>query len=188
MMKFTMHTPETAPEASRALLLNAKKSFGFLPNMLAGLAESPTALKGYETLSDLFAEGRLSPVEQQVVAIAVSIENDCEYCVSAHTVIAKNAVKLPAPIIDALRSGGKLPDAKLDALATFTRTVVRNHGWIEDTAVKAVTDAGYDRGQLLEVVLGISMKTLSNYANNFMRTPIDKEFEGGRWERTRKAA
>ncbi len=188
MMKFTMHTPETAPEASRQSLLNARKTFGFVPNMFAGLAESPSALKGYETLSGLFAESRLSPVDQQVVAIAVSIENDCEYCVSAHSVIAKDKVKLPVPIIEALRSGGKLPDAKLDALATFTRAVVRKHGWVDDGAVKAFLDAGYDRGQLLEVVLGISMKTLSNFANNVIRTPIDKEFEGGRWERTRKAA
>lgn len=188
MTKFTMHTLETAPEASRPLLLNAKKTFGFIPNMFASLAESPTALRAYETLSDVFTESRLSPFEQQVVAITASIENDCEYCVSAHSVIAKDKAKLPVPIIEALRSGGKLPDAKLDALATFTRAVVRKHGWVDDNAVKTVLDAGYDRGQLLDVMVGISMKTLSNLANNVTRTPIDKEFEGGRWAKTRKAA
>jgi uncharacterized peroxidase-related enzyme len=188
MTKFTMHTPETAPEASRPVLLNAKKTFGFIPNMFAGLAESPTALKSYETLSDLFKDSRLSPIDQQVVAIAVSIENDCEYCVSAHSVIAKDKAKLPVPIIEALRSGGKLPDAKLDALATFTRAVVRKHGWVDENTVKAFLDAGYDRAQLLDVMVGISMKTLSNFANNLTRTPIDKEFEAGRWAKARKAA
>jgi AhpD family alkylhydroperoxidase len=188
MTKFTMHTPETAPEASRPWLIEAKKSLGFVPNMFAGLAESPTVLNGYQTLSDLFAKTRLSPVEQQVVALSVSIENECEYCVGAHSVIAKNAAKVPAPIIEALRSGGKLPDPKLDALATFSRIAVRKRGWVDEPTVKAVIDAGYDRGQLLEVILGISMKTLSNYANHLMGTSLDKEFESGRWTRTRNAA
>lgn len=188
MMKFTMHTPEAAPEASRPWLIETKKTLGFVPNMFAGLAESPTALNGYQTLSDLFAKSRLSPVEQQVVAIAVSVENGCEYCVGAHSVIAKNTVKVPAPVIEALRSGGKLPDPKLDALATFTRIAVRKHGWIDDATLKIVTEAGYDRRQLLDVILGISMKTLSNYANHFMGTSLDKEFESGRWTKARKAA
>lgn len=188
MTKFTMHTPETAPEAVRSLLLDTQKSFGFIPNMFAGLAESPTALKAYKTLSDQFASSRLSPIEQQVVALAVSFENECEYCVSVHSVIAKNTIKLPAPIIDALRTGGKLPDAKLDALATFTRIAVRKGGWVEDSAIKSVIDAGYDRGQILDVLVGISMKTLSNYANHVMGTALDKEFESGRWTKVRKAA
>lgn len=188
MTKFTLHTPEAAPEASRPLLLEAKNSLGLIPNMFAGLAESPAALKAYTTLSGLFANTRLSPVEQQVVALATSIENQCEYCVGVHTVVAKNTAKVPAPIIEALRSGGKLPDPKLDALATFTRTVVRKRGWVDDATVKAFIDAGYDRARLLEVLLGISMKTLSNYSNHIMGTTLDAEFESGRWARERKAA
>ncbi len=188
MTKFTMHTPETAPEASRPWLTEARKSFGFIPNIFAGLAESPAALSGYRALSDLLAKTRLSPVEQQVVALSVSIENECEYCVGAHSVIAKNTAKVPAPIIEALRSGGKLPDPKLHALATFTRHAVRKRGWVDDATVKAVTQAGYDHGQLLDVMLVISMKTLSNYANHLMGTTLDKEFEGARWSKVRKAA
>lgn len=188
MTKFTMHTLETAPEASRPWLTEAQKSLGFIPHMFAGLAESPVALKGYLTLSDLFAKSRLSPVEQQVVALAVSIENECEYCVGAHSVIAKNTAKVPAPVIEALRTGGKLPDPKLDALANFTRIAVRKNGWVDEATIKAVTDAGFDRGQILDVLIGISMKTLSNYANHIMGTSLDKEFEGGRWTKVRKAA
>lgn len=187
-IKWTMHTPEAAPDASRHSLLEAKKTFGLVPNVLAGLAESPAAIKGYMTLSDLFAKTRLSPVEQQVVALATSLENECEYCVGVHTVIAKNTAKVPAPIIEALRSGGKLPDPKLDALATFTRTVVRKRGWVDEAVVKSFIDAGFDRAQLLDVLLGISMKTLSNYTNHIIGTPLDKEFESGRWTRQRKAA
>lgn len=188
MMNFTTHTPDKAPEASRPLLEEAKKSLGFVPNLFAGLAESPTSLQAYTTLSDLFSRSRLSPVEQQVVALAASIENECEYCVSVHSVIAKDTAKVPAAIIEALRTGGRLPDAKLDVLANFTRIVVRKRGWVDEATVKAFLAAGYDRAQLLDVILGVSMKTLSNYANHIMRPTLDKQFESGRWTRTRKAA
>jgi uncharacterized peroxidase-related enzyme len=188
MTRFTMHTPEAAPEASRPLLIETKKSLGFIPNLYAGLAESPVVLKAYTILSDLFSKTRLSPVEQQVVALAASIENECEYCVGVHTVIAKDTVKVPAAITDALRTGGKLPEPKLDALATFTRTIVRKRGRVDEAAIKAFIDAGYDRSVVLEVLLGISMKTLSNYSNHIMGTKLDKEFEIGRWKWDRKAA
>jgi uncharacterized peroxidase-related enzyme len=188
MTKITWHTPEAAPEASRPLLTEAKKSFGFVPNLYAGLAESPTSLKAYTILSDLFSRSRLSPVEQQVVALAVSIENESEYCVGAHSVIAKDTVKVPAAIIEALRSGGRVPDPKLDVLANFARLVVRKRGWVDETAVKAFLAAGFDRAQMLDVILGVSMVTLSSYANHIMRPTLDKGFESGRWTRTRKAA
>ncbi len=187
-MKWTMHTPEAAPEASRPSLLEAKKTFGFVPNMLAGLAESPVALKGYMALSDLFAHSKLTPVEQQVVLLAASIENECEYCSSVHTVIATNTAKVPAPVIEALRNGGKLPDAKLDALATFTRTVVRKRGRVDEAIVKPLIEAGFQPAHVLDVMLGITMKTLSNYSHHIVGMPLDKEFESGRWASQRKAA
>lgn len=188
MTKFTRHTPESAPEASRQALTDSKRQLGFIPNLFAGLAESPVALKTYLTISDLFGKSRLSPIEQQVVVLAASIENECEYDVAVHSIVATGTVKVPAPIVEALRNGSKLPDAKLDALATFTRIAVRKRGWADETAVKALLDAGYDRAQMLDIVVGISMKTLSNYANHIMRTELDKELESARWSRTRKAA
>lgn len=188
MTKFMRHTPESAPEASRQALTDSKRQFGFIPNLFAGLAESPVALKTYLTISELFGKSRLSPVEQQVVVLAASVENECEYCVAVHTMTAKNGAKVPAPIVEALRNGSKLPDPKLDALATFTRLAVRKRGWVDEPAVKAIIDAGYDRAQILDVLVGISMKTLSNYSNHIMGTELDKEIEGSRWSRTRKAA
>jgi len=188
MTRFKLHTIETAPEASRAMLEASRKELGFVPNQYVGLADSPVALKAYLTLSDLFAKSSFSPIEQQVVALAVSVENECEFCVSAHSTIARGKVKVPGPIIDALRTGTKLPDAKLDALATFVRSVIRTHGWVNESSVKTFIDAGYNRAQLLDVILGVSMKTLSNYTNNILATPLNKEFEGERWTRVTKAA
>jgi len=188
MTHFKMHTIETAPEVSRPMLEAIRKELGFVPNQYAGLADSPVALKAFLTLSDLFAKSSLSPIEQQVVALAISVENGCEFSVSAHSAIARGAVKVPGPIIEALRTGGKLPEPRLETLATFVRTVIRAHGRVNDSAVKTFIDAGYSRAQMLDVILGVSMTTLSNYTNNILGTPLNKEFEGDRWVGVKKAA
>ena len=86
-------------------------------------------------------------------------------------------------MVDALRDGGVLSDLRLDALATFVRQVVRQRGWVEHANIEAFIDAGFTRAQVLEVVLGVAQKTLSNYANHLMKTPLDAAFESERWQR-----
>lgn len=91
-------------------------------------------------------------------------------------------VKIPADTITALRSGSALPNAKLNTLATFTRAVVRERGWVADShELKNFFAAGYTQQQVLEVVLGVSMKTLSNYINHLTDTPLDAAFANEAW-------
>lgn len=182
MSTFTLHTVDSAPDNARPLLEQATKSLGFVPNLYAGLAESPAALKAYFDLSAALARTQLTPVEQQVVLLTVSAENGCTYCVAAHSAIARNMVKVNAEIVDALRRQQPLPDPRLDALARFTRQMVQQRGWLDDAAVQAFLDAGYSRANVLDVVLGVSMKTLSNYANHLLHTPLDEAFTAERWQ------
>jgi len=181
--QFKFHSVENAPTASRPLLEKIAGRFGFVPGMLAGMAESPAALEGYLTLAGIFERSSLSPVEQQVVMLATSVENGCEFCVSAHSFIARNMVKVDSGEVDALRRGGDLKDRRLDALATFTRQVVRGRGCVEDGELQFVLNAGFTRAQVLDVILGVSVKTLSNYINHLLKTPLDAAFEKERWSR-----
>lgn len=182
MSTFTLHTVDSAPDGAKPLLEQAAKSLGFVPNLYAGLAESPAALKAYFDLGAALAKTQLTPVEQQVVLLTVSAENACTYCVAAHSTIARNMVKVDADILEALRRQRPLPDPKLDALARFTRQIVQQRGWLDDASVQAFLDAGYSRANVLDVVLGVSMKTLSNYANHLLCTPLDNAFAAERWE------
>ncbi|MCX7513072.1 carboxymuconolactone decarboxylase family protein [Frateuria hangzhouensis] len=128
MTTFATYAPANAPAASQAGLEGAKAAFGFVPNLQATMAESPELLAGYSTLWDLFAETSLTPHEQQVVFLTSSFENECHYCMAGHTVLAKMQKMDPA-VIDALRSGTPLPDARLEALHRYTGLVVRQRGW-----------------------------------------------------------
>ena len=101
MTKFTVHTTETAPDRSRPLLEGIKKAFGFVPNLYAVFAESPAALQGALAIGDAFSASTLSPVEQQLVALAVSEANDCQFCVAAHSTIAKRIAKADPALVAA---------------------------------------------------------------------------------------
>ena len=181
MTQFTVHSPETAPEGSRAMLAEVTSSYGFLPNLIGMLAESPAALGGYLAVGEKFDQGSLTSVERQVVLLAVSFENRCDYCMAAHSVIAAMRA-VPAQVLTALRDGTALPDHRLEALARFTRAVVAQRAHLDDTVVADFLAAGFTRAQVLEVMLGVAMKTLSNYANHVAATPLDAAFAKARWE------
>ncbi|TAL48346.1 MAG: carboxymuconolactone decarboxylase family protein [Methylovulum sp.] len=182
MSQFNIHSIAQAPVAARSLLEGAQQKFGFIPNLLGSFAESPATLQAYLELGALMGKTALTPVEQQVVLLAASAENHCTYCVAAHSVIAKQMVKADAAIVDALRELQPLPDRKLEALAVFTRAVVKQRGHVDGKALDDFIGAGYNRAQVLDVVLGVTMKTLSNYANHIMHTPLDVQFQAQAWD------
>lgn len=181
-MTYTVHTVDTAPEAAKETLAAAQKAYGFLPNLLAVMAESPALVKAYTTLSRIFDETSFNNIERQVVLLTVSYENDCEYCIAAHSVIS-GMQNVPDAVVQVIRNGEPLADLRLEALRRFTEAVVVSRGWPEDRDIKAFVDAGYGRKQILEVVLGVGMKTLSNYANHIAGTPLDHAFAKAAWSK-----
>lgn len=181
-MTYPVHTLETAPEAARDTLAGAKKAYGFVPNLLGVMAAAPALVKAYTTLSRIFDETSFSPAERQVVLLSVSYENGCEYCVAAHSVIA-GMQKVPPDVVDAIRSGNPIANPKLEALRRFTTAVVEMRGWPSQDDANAFLNAGYTKAQVLEVILGVGMKTLSNYTNHVAETPLDDAFAKAAWSK-----
>jgi uncharacterized peroxidase-related enzyme len=179
-MNFTVYNTETAPEAAKESLKAAEKSFGFLPNLLGVLAEAPIALKAYVDLTDLLSQSSLSPVAQQLLMLAISHENACDYCMAAHSTVA-GIVGMPRSVLLALRGGSVIPDVKLEALRSFAIDVVRSRGRVDGRRCEEFLAAGYTRQNILEVVFAAAMKTLSNYANHIAQTPLDAEFLPQSW-------
>ncbi len=180
MTTFPVHSSETAPQASKPILAATQKKFGFVPNLIRVLAEAPAAAEAYTTLMGIFESSSLSDAEQQTVLLTVSQVNQCDYCMAAHTTVA-GLKNIPAEIIEALRSGATLPDAKLDALAVLTRSIVETRGWPTAAAKDAFFAVGYGTREYQEVIVGIGLKTISNFVNHAADTPLDPAFEGARW-------
>ncbi|WP_132997757.1 carboxymuconolactone decarboxylase family protein [Sulfitobacter pontiacus] len=181
-MSFPSHDLDTAPEASKPLLEQSQKAFGRLPGLHKVLAESPQAYEGYQVLHKLFTETDFDAEELTVVWQAINVENECHYCVPAHTGIAK-MMKVSDEIFDALRNETALPTPKLEALRTFTVQMFRQRGNVSDDQMKAFFDAGYGHRAVLDVILGMAQKTISNYVNHVAQTPVDDVFKPLAWER-----
>jgi uncharacterized peroxidase-related enzyme len=179
MSRFPIHTAETAPEA-KSLISNAEQAFGFLPNLLAVMAEAPALLEGYMTLASIFDKSDLSPTERQIVLMVNNRLNGCTYCMAAHSGIAK-AQGVSDDVISALRDGSELADPKLEALRVFAAKINESRGWPEESDIEALLGAGYTARTVLEVILGTAVKVMSNYTNHIAGTPLDKAFAAVAW-------
>lgn len=183
MSKLTVHTRESAPEGSHGIMDAYTERFGFVPNLVSILAESPAALKGYATTYGLLDETDFSAPEQQLIFLATSRENGCRYCVAAHSMAGK-MMGLDDETIQAVRDGRPVLDPKLAAIAEFTTKVVVKRGHVSDQDVETFITAGHTQAQVLEVLLGVSTKTISNYMNHIAQTPLDEAFAPMAWEPT----
>ncbi|QYX49297.1 carboxymuconolactone decarboxylase family protein [Pseudomonas tussilaginis] len=182
MSRVTLHTLQSAPEAARPFLENAQKNSGFIPNLLGVLANAPAALETYVTVSALNGKAELSLAEREVVQLIAATNHGCDFCVAGHTAVALNKAKLPQEVVDALRACGELPQEKLEALAAFTREVIATRGNVSDAGYHTFREAGYSEGHALEVILGVSLATLCNFANVFAQTPLNNELSKYRWQ------
>jgi len=175
--------PVDAASPARERLDEARMKLGFIPNMYGVMANSPGLLDTYVRGYDLFrASSAFTPAEQEVVFLAISRENGCTYCVAAHSFIADKMSGVPAAVTDAIRAGTPIPDAKLAALHDFARLMVRQRGLPTRADASAFLATGYAEKQILEIVLAIAVKTLSNYANHLFHTPVDAMFASRVWE------
>ena len=182
MTTLKIHDIKTAPEGSKALLENSQKAYGMIPGLHGVLAASPELLKAYQELHQLFTETSFNNDELTVVWQTINVEHGCHYCVPAHTGIAK-MMKVDDAIIDALRNQTPLADAKLEALRTLTLSITRNRGNVSQADLEAFYAAGYGEQQVLEIILGLSQKVISNYTNHIANTPVDEAFQKFAWKK-----
>jgi alkylhydroperoxidase family enzyme len=182
MTTLKIHTIESAPEASKPLLENSQKAYGMIPGLHGVLAGAPNILKAYQSLHELFVDSSFNQEELTVVWQSINVEHACHYCVPAHTGIA-NMMKVDDQITLALRNQTPLTNPKLEVLRTTTLLIVRNRGHISEGKLAAFYAAGYGEQQVLEIILGLSQKTISNYANHIANTPVDPGFKKFAWNK-----
>jgi alkylhydroperoxidase family enzyme len=153
-----------------------------IPSLHAVMAEAPGLLQAYKTAHELVVNSSFDKDEITVLWQTVNVEHACHYCVPAHTAISMN-MGVSNDISEALRNQTPLPNARLEALRTFILSVVRDRGNVDDSAVQAFLDAGFSKRQILEVVLGVSQKVMSNYTNHLANTPVDTAFAKFKWQK-----
>ena len=174
MTGFTFYTPENTSGHTKELLEGIGKGYGYVPNLFAYMAEAPTTVEAYLALNDLVTKTSLSPAQQQIALLTVSVENDCNFCTVAHRAIGKMK-GANMQTLTALATGSAITDAKDSALATFTQAIVKTRGRVSEAEIQSFLAAGFTKQQILEVILIVSIKTLSNYINHLTQPEPNPE-------------
>lgn len=175
-------TIDVATDVVKTTLEQQQRNFGFLPNMYQAMANAPGVLKTYLFGYQQFRqETEFTPCEQEVIFMVISRENGCEYCVGAHSFIADNMSGVPKEVTDAIRNGENIEDDKLQALATFTKILLNTRGLPAQAEVESFQQAGYSERQILEIILAMAVKTLSNYSNHLCQPELDDVFMPRVW-------
>jgi alkylhydroperoxidase family enzyme len=180
MQRFELRTIESAPEKSKPTLKALEEKFGFLPNVMATMANNPVLLNGFVGSFGSFHGGSFNEIEKQVLLLTNAVTIKCPWTVAAHSTfaiedgIAESEVK-------AIREG-KLPkDRKYAALAALTKALIEKKGDVTDADIERFTSAGYSKAQILEVVTGVGVSTMAATTTNMARTPIEARFRPQAW-------
>ena len=181
MTGFKIETTTSAEPGARETLKAIEAGVGFVPHIYGVFAGAPTALAGLVALNASFSETAFSPAEQEVIALTTSVFNQCPYCVAGHSTFALNHGVDPA-CVDAMRAGGVSIEPRYQALGRFTQAVLENRGALGVQDVAAFLNAGFQTTQILELLLGVAGKTMTNFASKIARTPLDDAFLDQAWE------
>jgi uncharacterized peroxidase-related enzyme len=182
-MKTSLVELATANEIQKDLLSVAKRENKMLPNMYKAMVNSPelldTYMQGYKKFreSDIF-----SPAEQEVVFLTISVENQCAYCIAAHSLLADTVSKVPVDVTEAIRNNTEIQHKKLRALSEFTSIMVQKRGFPTNDDAQRFLQAGYSEQHVLGIILAISVKTISNYVNHIFDTELDAVFKAREWK------
>lgn len=175
----------TAKPIAKERLEGSLKSMGMIPNMYLNMANSPGMLSTYMHGYSFFREeSKFNSVEQEVVFLSISRCNECEYCVAAHSFVGDKKTKVPTDVTNAIREDKKIEDSKLEALRVFTTVMIEKRGRPDTSDVANFLNAGFSEEQILEIILAIAVKTISNYSNHIFQTELDSAFAERAWKRS----
>ncbi|MDX8396042.1 MAG: carboxymuconolactone decarboxylase family protein [Mariprofundaceae bacterium] len=174
-------TLDTAEGAAKDVLEKTQAAYGFIPNLIGKMANAPALAEAYLTLNGLLDQTSFSATEKQLVLLTISRTHECGYCMAAHSTIAQMQ-NVPKDVIDAIRDDATLPDNKLETLRQLTIAITTSRGWPNEKNIQSFFAAGYDASNILEIILAVGLKTMSNYTNHIAHTDVDEAFSANAWQ------
>jgi uncharacterized peroxidase-related enzyme len=160
-----------ASQESQELLGQVKKNFGSIPNVFKLMANSSAVLKSYLDFSGNLSNGVLSKDIQERIALLIAQENDCEYCLAAHSAIAKGVGLSEEEILHARQ--GNSSDKRAEAALSFAKSIFVYSGDVQDSELASLRENGFSDAEILEIVAAVSLNVLTNSLNNLARTKLD---------------
>lgn len=180
MPTFHIHTIESAPEQSRPVLRQLEQNFGLIPNIAGAMAESPVLIGGFIGIFQKVHAGTFTEAQIQTLLLTNAVTNASSWAVAFHTALALKEGLSPADV-DAIREGRAPVDRKHAALSILTKTAIEKRGHLDDKDVSQFIEAGFRQDQVLEVLTVLAASTITNYAGNITRPPVEALFQDYVW-------
>lgn len=181
MNTYVIHTVESAPEGAKQSLEGLQKAFGMIPNLAATMANSPSLVNTFVAAQGQFGGENFTAGERQVLLLTNAVTNECTWAVAFHTAMALKQ-GIAAAEVDAIRDRRLPADPRLAALSATTRQLIDNRGHLDEDAVDAFLAAGFDQAQLFEVITGVAISTMANYAGNIANPLLEEAFQAHAWK------
>lgn len=172
MTRLTALNPEEVTGKTKDLFNAVQAKLGVVPNMMRTMGNSPAVLEGYLNLSGALSHGKLSAKTGELIALAVSESNSCDYCLAAHTFIGEKLVKADREVLHNARTGNSA-DEKTAGILQFAKTLISKNGLVNDQDVAAVRNAGASDAEISEIIAHVGLNVFTNYFNNTANTEID---------------
>jgi AhpD family alkylhydroperoxidase len=182
MINYPLHTADPAPDWAKQPLAELQQAFGFVPNVAAAMSNSAPLINSFFSAFGHFrGQGTLTPAERQVLLLSNAVANDCAWAVAFHTLEAL-ADGVPPADVEAVRRRSLPVDPRLAALSAVTRALIVKRGHLDDTDTTAFIAAGFEQNQLLEVITGVAISTMTNHAANVAALPLEDPLLQHAWD------
>ena len=168
MNKFKFFTPENSEGEAKEVLTKVNNKYGFIPNLFGYMAEAPYTIEAYTMLNETLTKTALTPAQQQIALLAVSQYNNCDFCRTAHRAFGKMN-QANQQTLNAIVSNETIEDASDKALVDMIVAIVDQRGWLDQTQIDSFIEAGFTRRNIYDLILIVTIKTLSNYANHLTK-------------------
>ena len=172
MTRLQALNPDTATGKTKELFNAVQAKLGSVPNMMRTMGNSDAVLEGYLNLSGALSKGKLSSRTGELIALAVSESNACDYCLAAHTFIGEKLLKTDIAVLEAARSG-ESADSKTQAILQLAKTLITKNGRVNDQEVNNAKNAGVTDAEIAETIAHVALNVLTNYFNNTANTEVD---------------
>jgi len=180
MTSYPIQTADTAPDGAKQALTGLREAFGLVPNLAATMANSPPLVNSFVAAFGQFGGGTFTGGERQVLLLSNAVANKCTWAVAFHSTLAlKEGVD--AADVAAVRHEELPAGERLAALSRLTRALIDKRGHLDEGDAKEFTAAGFTSGQLLEVITGVAISAMANYAGNVAQPPLEEPFQAQAW-------
>ncbi len=171
MTNFNVPTKADVTPEAQAIFDNLEKGLGMVPNLYAYIGNSANALGSYLQFSQAQAKGTFSTKEREAIFLAVSQENNCEYCQAAHTYLSKANGFTEEETI-AIRTGNH-NDKRINTITKLAANIQHTQGHPSKELLEEFFNLGYTDTALVDLIALVADKVFMNYIHNITKVPVD---------------